>query len=420
MLEDPSYDRLVAGLITEMSHMPVIDSHEHLPAEDEVVAEKADVFTRIYCHYSVTGAVTAGMPGDRLALKDTSVPLAERWARFSPYLPAIRDMGYARAAQITARDLYGIDDINDDTYALLSQRVQAANTPGLYSRILQGKCGIERVLNQGSWDAGADGLAVSVYRGFMGLSGLSPDAVRRIYGEWCASNGSDFADAASWVEHWLGTVAAPGRGCVGIKFSASLPPARPEDAAAEQVFRTFRCGAIADHEASVLGTWLMHKAIERAPEYGLVVAVHCGLNWCCWNDFAALNPMRLVPLLQRYRETTFDLYHGGIPWVREMAVIGNQYPNAQLNLIWCHQISPYMTEHMLNEWLDLVPSNKIIGFGGDNCFGPEKTYGVLVMMRENIARALAVRLLRGQMSESRAVQVCRDWLYNNPKRIYGV
>ncbi|MBT3275545.1 MAG: amidohydrolase, partial [Spirochaetales bacterium] len=107
-----------------------------------------------------------------------------------------------------------------------------------------------------------------------------------------------------------------------------------------------------------------------------------------------------------------------IPWVREMAVIGNQYPNANLNLIWCHQISPFMTQGMLNEWIDLVPMNKIIGFGGDNVQGPEKTYGVLKMTQENIARALAIRIERGDITESSALDICRAWLYDNPRRIY--
>ena len=65
-----------------------------------------------------------------------------------------------------------------------------------------------------------------------------------------------------------------------------------------------------------------------------------------------------------------------------------------------------------------MPVNKIIGFGGDNCLGAEKTYGVLKMAEENIARALAVRVERKEMTEARAVDICRLWLYDNPKRIY--
>jgi len=192
------------------------------------------------------------------------------------------------------------------------------------------------------------------------------------------------------------------------------------DADAVSIFAKVKNGSLTDEEAGRLGVWMAHKGLELAPEYGLAVAIHCGLVWCCWNDFRVLNPLRLIPLLIRYKDTTFDLYHAGIPWVREIGVMGNQYPNVHLNLVWCHQISPYMTEHMLNEWIDLVPINKITGFAGDNVDGPEKTVGVLVLARENIARALARRLKRGQISESRAVDIARAWLYDNPKRIYNL
>ena len=42
----------------------------------------------------------------------------------------------ARAALLAAEKFYEIDDINDDTYELLSERMQQANTPGIYERVL--------------------------------------------------------------------------------------------------------------------------------------------------------------------------------------------------------------------------------------------------------------------------------------------
>ena len=100
--------------------------------------------------------------------------------------------------------------------------------------------------------------------------------------------------------------------------------------------------------------------------------------------------------------------------------MGNQYPNVRLNLVWCYQISPYMTEQFLGEWIDMVPVNKIIAYGGDACDGPEKSVGALALARETIARVLAVRIERKQMTESRAMDICRAWLYENPKRIYNL
>ena len=405
-------EAFVAELVGEMERMPVIDSHEHLPPEEELIAGEADVFTRIYCHYSVTNAVAAGFAGDRYTLKDTSIPLEERWQSFRPYVDAIRDTGYARAAQITARDLYGIAEINDETYQELSRRLQETNAPGLYDWVLRRKCGIERVLNQGSW---ADDYARQVHRGVMGLHEPSP--LRAAYAESAKADAS-CSDPREWVDGYLGRVRASG--AVGLKFTASMPTDPVDDALAGALFRKLCDGRLADDEVASLGTWIMHKAIELAPRHGLAVAVHCGLIWNGSGDFRMLNPLNLIPIVLRYPDTIFDLYHAGIPWVREIGVMANQYPNVCLDLVWAHQISPYMTENVLNEWLDLVPANKIIAFGGDNPHGPEKTYGALKMARENIARALAVRARRGEMTETRAAEICRAWLYDNPKRIYGL
>jgi len=78
-----------------------------------------------------------------------------------------------------------------------------------------------------------------------------------------------------------------------------------------------------------------------------------------------------------------------------------------------------MTEQLVNELIDLVSSNRIIAFGGDNEY-PEKTLGALILARENIARALAVRVERKQMNMSRAVETCRAWFYDNPKLTYAL
>lgn len=409
---------IVEGLIAEMQKVPVIDSHEHLPPERELTSQRADIFTRIFAHYSPTNVETAGLANARAVLVNTSRPLEERWAIFRPFLSAIQDTGYARAALIAARDLFDIEEINDETYLALSERIQAGNTPGVYDRVLKGTCGIERVLNQGTWDDGPRGYAVRVHRGFIDYRWNVAKDVCSIYRRWKERHGGDFEDVDSWVDFWLGEVVR--EGCVGLKHGGGRLSGQLDAAESARLFRKVRDGSLTDEEAARFSPWLAVKSIEKAPDYGLVVAVHCGLNWCCWQDFSPTDPMHVIPLLLRYRRTAFDLYHAGIPWVREMAVIANQYPNAHLNLVWAHQISPYMTENALNEWLDLVPTNKIIGFGGDYHCGPEKTYGALVLARENIARALAVRIARGQMTESRAVQVCRAWLYDNPRRIYGL
>ena len=406
--------KIVDQLIEEMRQIPVIDTHEHLPPENDMVSRRADVFTRLYCHYSITSAITSGLKIEQMELHDTGIPLDERWHRFRPCLDAIRDTGYARAAQAAARELYGIADINDDTYVEISERLQEGNTPGLYQRILGEKCGAEVVLNQADW------THPLVRRNTQEPESMTHSTAEALVAFCQRASEADgpLPDPETLVRSRLEHFSREKYAALKYHATISIDPVRDEDAVSD--FAKLKDSSITDDEAARLGLWMAHKAMELAHEYNLAVAVHCGLIWCCWNDFRALNPLSIVPLLMRYRDTTFDLYHAGLPWVREIAVMANQYPNVHLNLVWCHQISPYMTEHMLNEWIDLVPVNKIIGFAGDNVDGPEKTVGVLAMARENIARALSKRIRRGQISESRAIEIARAWLYENPKRIYGL
>ena len=406
---------LVGELIAEMDKMPAIDAHEHFDLEESLVAEHADVFTRLYVSYVIGSVVSAGWPGDRNQLTDTSTPLAERWRLLGPWVEAIKDTGVAWAAHIAARDLFGVDEINADTIELLSERLAAGNTPGFFERILRGRCNFQTALNVSSWD-GVDGSLVRcVYNVWWDLWNVDAAAFRTLYEDWRDLLGTDFADARSMTDRMLQHVSD--RGCVGLKFCAGLPAETIPDREAEAIFRKFKHGEFDSHESRALGTWMVHRLFASVPEHDMAVAFHCGVGSSDWEDPLLYKATSLIPILMKYRETRFDLYHASQPWVREAGILGHKFPNAHLNLVWAHQMSPFTVEHMLNEWIDLVPVNKIVGFGGDNG-APELTYGAYQIAKENIARALAQRIEHGRMGESRALDVCRAWLHDNPKRIY--
>ena len=77
-----------------------------------------------------------------------------------------------------------------------------------------------------------------------------------------------------------------------------------------------------------------------------------------------------------------------------------------------------MTCSALDECIDIVPMNKIIGLGGDYSRPVEKVYGHLVMEREDIATVLGRRVDRGLMSRDEAAILARKWLWDNPRNLY--
>lgn len=408
---------IVDDLKSEMNDMLVIDTHEHIPSETELIKNQADIFTRIYGHYVAMSLVSAGANIKQFELKDTTIPLDERWAKVKPYLNAISNTGFLRTANITAKDLYDIDRIDDDTYQLLSDRLQQQNTPGLYKRIIKDKCNIETMLTLGHWSHADQDFIKCVYNIFWNLWELGADDFREFYQQWKQSANTDFTDPEQLTDYILQTLKDVG--CVAIKFIANTTNTPIDESTAKSLFKKFKTSSITDEESTQLGTYLTHRLFAKAYKYSLVVTFHCGMGSSIYEDPTLFDVDNLIPIFDRYRETKFDLYHCNMPHVRQMAPIALKYPNVHLNLTWSYQQSPFIVERMLNEWMDLVPSNKIIAFGGDYS-SPENVYGVLKLTKQTIARALAERIKRGLLTESDAIETCRQWLYENPKKLYGL
>lgn len=407
-------DDLQARLLEEIGSWEIIDCHEHLAEESARVGKPVDALT-LFSHYTHNDLITAGMTREAYdRLLDYSVPVEERWRAVAPYWERIRFTGYGRAVTLAVRRFYGCEELSDDTYQVIGERMRAANTPGLYRRVLREACRIRVALTQIGRVPDEDrDLLVPLLPA--GNYGAVPTRERL---EERAGRGDGVADLAAYGELLRADLrAAKAQGVVGLKImSHPLPPAEPEAAVA--AFTRLREGR--DFDPAPLQTYLEHEVFEAAAEEGLVVAVHCGLIWTNWGDFTATNPLHMVPTLAAHRRTRFDLYHAGLPWVRETGVIGKTFPNVWLNLCWCHIISPEMTKAALNEWLDLVPYTKILGFGGDYGVPVEKVYGHLRLAQEDLAAVLAGRVAGGSMTEHQALTVAHAWLWDNPVELYSL
>ena len=89
-----------------------------------------------------------------------------------------------------------------------------------------------------------------------------------------------------------------------------------------------------------------------------------------------------------------------------------------MNMAWTYLISQRFAYDALDEMLEMLPDNKVFGFGGDY-YVIEKVFGHLCMARETIARVLAKRVTERTMTLSRALEIGRKMLYDNPKEFYG-
>jgi len=404
------------ALLKEIATLEIIDCHEHLGPEKNRVAAQVDVFT-LFSHYTRGDLAVAGMSQAQYdSLFNRDIPLGRRWAIFEPFWQQIRWGSYARAALIAARKFYGADDINADTAEAISEAMQKANTPGLYDRVLRQACNIRTALTQ----CGSTHLGCEPAHG--GLPLLTPVMPLAYETEtWRALSRPAFEPAAAVrslddyldaVRRYVASVKA--EGAVGLKMRAN-PYGEPRRDEALSAFESLKSGSVSRLPVpNPLRDYVVDHTIAVATEHDLVVCVHTGY----WGDFRQLDPLHMIPLLQRHPKARFDIYHVGYPWVREALMLGKGFPNVWLNFCWTHIISQKFATDALDEAIDLVPMNKLLAFGGDYNMPVEKVYGHLVMAREDVARVLARRVDGGQMTAAQALGLARKWFVDNPMSLY--
>ena len=416
------YTQTEQKLMDAMASMDIIDTHEHLPLESERLARPQDLFT-LFSHYTRHDLFSAGMDHDGRGLEpfgvekpvygslfNQDVPLEQRWKIFSPYWESIRYGSYARAALLTAKIVYGITDINEKTYAELSERITAENRPGIYQRMLCERCNIKAALTQKALK-GCELPLIPVARICDWL-----DFCNREYLDKFASRfeleitGID--DCYVWLERYFKEILD--NGAVGIKINSKdfgMPSEQDADKALRHLLQT----GYAEEGNTDIADYLTHRAIEMAAERNLVVAVHAGV----WGDYREIDCKHMLKLAPAHPNAMFDLYHLGMPSVRDAIMIGKNLPNVYLNLCWTHIVSQAQTCRGIDELIDQVPINKIMAFGGDYENPVEKVVGHLYMARENYAHVFGARIERGMLDDEAAAMILKKWFFDNPLALYS-
>ncbi len=404
-----------AAIFEAISEIPVVDAHEHLLPEQRRLARRVDFFI-LFSTYSKADLCGAGMAPevyDRLR-DDQDMPVDQRWKLFRPFYGFVRHGSYARPARIWLKDVLGYEDLTDQNYAEVSARLQEWNAPGLYDRILRRMCHITTALvaNETYQEYDFD-LLKPLWRviNFISDKSILGFVRQSARGE----PGSGIGGYLDWMEEDFHQYLKRGR--VGIK-AICFPYEPPDPAKADAIFDSLysRGGepTLSPAERYALASVIYERAFQLAQAHGLTVAVHSGV----WGDFRESAPAHLIPMATRYPDVNFDLFHLGIPYVREAVMIGKMFPNVSLNLCWATVLSPELTVRMLDECIDMVPLNRIIAFGADYNLPVEKVYGHLKMAKEVVARVLAKRVQRGEMDLSQARRIAGMWFYDNVVGIY--
>ncbi|HOZ45729.1 MAG TPA: amidohydrolase family protein [Candidatus Hydrogenedentes bacterium] len=406
----------------------MVDTHEHIPPEETVCGRESSFFD-FFEHYVSSDLVSAGMSREsleRMRNRTNGLSLDERWALMAPYWPYARTTGYGRAMLEYMHDLFGIDDVNEHTYREISARIREAHQPGWYRHVLKDKANIDTALTI-TWP----GQSVVVDRDlFRAVPILDHYAMASTRAELealeaesdCAIQTLDQLLAA--LETQLDAFVEQGIAAVKI-FLAYRRTLRFEAAARATAARCFdriwlsQVQDLRFEDMKPLQDFVIRHLIGLATDRGLPIQIHTGLQEGNGNYLENSKPTLLTNLFMEFGDTRFDVFHAGYPYVGEVTALAKNFPNVCADLCWIHAISPTVAEQTLDQWLETIPLNKILGFGGDSNY-VEGAYGHGKIARRSTVHVLAQKVEAGYLTEEEASWVARRILRENALEFFAL
>ncbi|MEK7996153.1 MAG: amidohydrolase family protein, partial [Planctomycetota bacterium] len=157
--------------------------------------------------------------------------------------------------------------------------------------------------------------------------------------------------------------------------------------------------------------FIMWRLVELSAKHDLPFQIHTGQA-----KIQGANPMLLVELIEANPKTKFVLFHGGFPWVGETGVIAMRFRNVWIDSVWLPTLSYTMARRAYQEWLDAVPSNRIMW--GSDTGTAEGIYGATEFTRQCLAEALAEKVIRGELGEKDALRIGRQIMRENALELF--
>jgi uncharacterized protein len=421
-----------ARLLAHLATIRVVDCHEHQRVPPEYVGKRHNFYTILsysYLQYDLVSAGARAPTSDQINAGD----LDGLWDGWGRYLDTARATTYYRQLLLGYRTLYGFraDRFTRDGVAHLSSRIAAnyGDEEGWFERAFrQGDFDVMFVDKW--WNNYDTDLRSAHFKLVFNIGDLVRGAGERPAsgvppperGPYAAAARAGrtirtLADYLSFVDEEFQRFVD--HRVVAVKnataYWRSLDFRDVPLAEAEALFAR-PAASLSPDEKKALQDCVFHWIVKASIRHHVPVQIHTGYQSGNGNVLENANPLKLTNLFLAYPEARFVLFHGGLPWTRETALLAKMFPNVSLDLVWLPQLSRQVAVQSLDEMLDLVPYTKFF-WGGDSHF-IEESVGSLEIAKDVVAEVLANRVTRGFLSESLAREIATAIFRNNARAYF--
>ncbi len=427
-------EKLFMEISKAIDAIPIFDTHEHIIAEEDRRNFNLD-FSLLFMMYAGTDLLTSGMTEEEFEnFQNPDTDIEKKWDYFKKHWPNIRNTSYSKVILEAVKDLYGYDDINEKNYNELSIKIKETKNIKWYDQVVKEKSNIKMVLNHldNVWQANKKVLNREEFRPVLNLEEVIGTCCLVDILEWEKRFNTNIYKLDDLIKGIDGIFEKKDEiGYMGVKTAiAYMRPISFEEttfAEADKVFsKIFKLKSygflekkdfLSKDELKPLQDYLIHHLIQKAVEYDMPVQIHTGIFELLRNDVSNSNPNYLINLFMKYRKCNFDIFHAGYPYSDQLIAICKQFPNVYFNLCWITDISTHLYKEILNKLIEIIPSNKIFGFGGDYMF-IEGLYGSQKLARKAISELMYEKIKQNYFSFDQAIGFTEKILHQNPRDVY--
>jgi len=418
-----------------VNSIDIIDTHEHLPASETVRVKETDVLQEYLSQYFKSDIISAGLDmSSYLKVVNRKQSLQERWKIVEPYWKNVRYTGYGQVLYLSIKELYDIDDINENTIVELNDAFLESLKPGHYNKVLKEKSKIKiSILDENTQypkDAHLN-CDPKYFKSVYCMDDLVYVDSLNILENIESSVGFKICSFSDWLDACEEVInKALKKGIVGLKchlaYRRSLKFDRYTKSEAEKAFNNiFKIKHYPQWIPKYLlldksfQDYMMHYILNIANKKNMTFQVHTGMHEGNGNIISNSNPELLSNLFLEYPNVNFDIFHSGYPYQNIVSVLAKTFPNVYIDMCWTHIISPVASINALLEWIETVPLNKISAFGGDYQF-IDGVFGAQYLARINVSKALAQKVQQGLFDLEKAKDIAEMYFYRNPKKLFNL
>jgi len=125
---------------------------------------------------------------------------------------------------------------------------------------------------------------------------------------------------------------------------------------------------------------------------------------------------QLAEVIGRHPKLKFQCFLASRHGNQSLCTLARELPNFSLAGYWWHNFFPDIIRQIISERLDMLPTNKQVGFFSD-AYCLEWAYAKLILVRRQLARVLAERIDQGQYSFDEALAIAEAILYQTPQQL---